>query len=322
MIELKHDIARTQNALDAVNGTLGQVVDRLATIEKDFRQGPRAPSAADPETIELRQPVGRVMARAVSDAPCRAAPPHVQPAPSQLHPPQPRSTASRPAADAAPASRHPFNKRRSRPPRRQGVCRRTGRLPINPDLPPDQPLEPGSGPPRFQPNAAARIAASEAALGGARPAPGAGPTGKSGFIAAARRAAQAAVETATPHAAPSEPIEVDDAREIASPRGSLMKRVKSLFIAASIVAVVVGSIQIVGHFVDLPGSGSSKSAQNANVGSNMDAEADKTATTAATDTPAAPATIAASPLNTDDTAGIPDTGADTRRRARSRGFRR
>ena len=34
---LKHDIARTQDALEAVHGTLGHVVDRLAMIEKDIR---------------------------------------------------------------------------------------------------------------------------------------------------------------------------------------------------------------------------------------------------------------------------------------------
>ena len=62
----------------------------------------------------------------------------------------------------------------------------------NPNLPPDTPLEPGSGAPRMKPgSAAARIAASEAALGNARPmAKETG--GKSAAIAAARNAAKAA----------------------------------------------------------------------------------------------------------------------------------
>ena len=66
------------------------------------------------------------------------------------------------------------------------------RQPIDPNLPPDTPLEPGSGAPRIKPgSAAARIAASEAALGNARPMP---PEtgGKSAAIAAARNAAKAA----------------------------------------------------------------------------------------------------------------------------------
>ena len=62
------------------------------------------------------------------------------------------------------------------------------RQPIDPNLPPDTPLEPGSGAPRIKPgSAAARIAASEAALGNSRPmAPESG--GKSAAIAAARNA--------------------------------------------------------------------------------------------------------------------------------------
>jgi localization factor PodJL len=66
------------------------------------------------------------------------------------------------------------------------------RQPIDPNLPPDTPLEPGSGTPRHKPgSAAARIAASEAALGHARPM---GPEtgGKSAAITAARNAAKAA----------------------------------------------------------------------------------------------------------------------------------
>jgi localization factor PodJL len=40
---LKRDIARTQDSLEAVHGTLGHVVDRLAMIETDIRGEPRAP---------------------------------------------------------------------------------------------------------------------------------------------------------------------------------------------------------------------------------------------------------------------------------------
>ena len=66
------------------------------------------------------------------------------------------------------------------------------RQPIDPNLPPDTPLEPGSGAPRLKPgSAAARIAASEAALGNARPMAMAS-GGKSAAIAAARNAAKAA----------------------------------------------------------------------------------------------------------------------------------
>ena len=70
---------------------------------------------------------------------------------------------------------------------------RIERPPIDPDLPADTPLEPGTGAARGR-SPAERIAASEAALG---PALGTlkregEVTGKANFIAAARRAAQAA----------------------------------------------------------------------------------------------------------------------------------
>ena len=47
--DLKHDIARTQDALEAVHGTLGHVVDRLAMIENDIRGETRPHGAPDDE---------------------------------------------------------------------------------------------------------------------------------------------------------------------------------------------------------------------------------------------------------------------------------
>src|SRR6185295_3593561 len=75
---------------------------------------------------------------------------------------------------------------------RKSMPRGPALQPIDPNLPPDTPLEPGSGAPRVRPgSAAARIAASEAALGNSRPtATESG--GKSAAIAAARNAAKAA----------------------------------------------------------------------------------------------------------------------------------
>jgi localization factor PodJL len=132
-------------------------------------------------------------------------------------------------------------------------------LPIDPDLPADQPLEPGSGPPALQGNPAARIAASEAALGGARPAGAGAAGGKSSFIAAARRAAQAAGQDASARAPRPEPVENHEL-ETPSLRGKLFKRVKSLFIAASIIAIVIGLAQIAGNVLDF-GNLTTKTAQ-------------------------------------------------------------
>jgi localization factor PodJL len=95
-------------------------------------------------------------------------------------------------------------------------------------------------------HAGARIAGADARPGAASPG------GKSGFIAAARRAAQAAGQSPSERAPRPEPIEIDDA-EAPSLRGRVMKRVKSLFIAASLIAVVVGSIQIAGNVFNFGG---------------------------------------------------------------------
>jgi localization factor PodJL len=100
-------------------------------------------------------------------------------------PPAPPSPVPTPTTIAAPA---PAPIRPSQP---KAITRTPERTPIEPYLPPDTPLEPGSGTPRLKPgSAAARIAASEAALSQARTANE--PSGKSALIAAARSAAKAA----------------------------------------------------------------------------------------------------------------------------------
>jgi localization factor PodJL len=257
---LKQDIARTQDALEAVHGTLGHVVDRLAMIEKGIRGEPRPRSAPDSDA-PLSQPASRVAVRAVADAPPLAAP----------MPPPPAAAVPPPAPPPQPAPRR-------MPPAAQ--------LPIDPDLPPDQPLEPGSGPPALQANAAARIAASEAALGGARPAAAAG--GKSSFIAAARRAAQAAGQEPNARALRAEPADAY-APETPSLRAKMMKRVKSLFVAASIIAIVVGLVQIAGNVLDL-GNSDSRTAQA------PAPTTDKTAEAIQTTAPEPTGRIAANPL--------------------------
>ncbi len=248
---LKQDIARTNDAIDAVHGTLGHVVDRLAMIEEDMRSSRAAPAPAfhdDAEPLELTQPIGKVTARLVPDMPEVSPEPTLQPQLPPAHEPQ----AWEPLQEQLQAA-EPFPSQFAGPPplaepppqaapdaARSTASRRlppATQLPINPDLPPDQPLEPGSGPPRG--DAGARIAASEAALGGA--GGNAAPGSKSNFIAAARRAAQTAMQTEAP--APAAPVE-EIYEEAGSSRSTIMKRVKSLFITASVIAIVVGSAQI------------------------------------------------------------------------------
>ncbi|MSO66910.1 MAG: hypothetical protein EXQ82_03650 [Pseudolabrys sp.] len=276
VVDLKHDIARTQDALEAVHDTLGHVVDRLVMIENDIRGEGRTRPAAKAELAAPQQPVGKVAARMVSDTPPQvAAPAPVPPA------------AAVPPAPLQPQPIAPAPKR----------LPQASRLPINPDLPPDQPLEPGSGPPPLRANPAARIAASQAALGGSGPA-AAAPGGKSGFIAAARRAAQAAVQAPSDRTPRTELFEVDEAEPV-SLRDKLKKRVKSLFIAASIVGVVVGSIQIVGNFYEFG------KPERANVKTASGPDADIIDTAAPNAKPEAAASLVANPLEPPKLLGIP-----------------
>jgi len=260
VVELKHDIARTQDALEAVNGTLGHVVDRLAMIENGIRGESRKRPVSDEEFNEALKPIGKVAARVVSE-------PRPEPKPEPRAEPKP---AARPPAQPAHASAPPtitpqvqqyvqqHAQQQVLPPTPQPAPQPApaakrlppaGNLPINPDLPPDEPLEPGSGPPRFRANPAARIAASEAALGGTGPGGASSAGGKSGFIAAARRAANAAIQTSNerPVPPPAGVLELEDP-DAPSLRGKMIKRVKSMFIAASVVAIVVGSVQIAGNY--------------------------------------------------------------------------
>jgi len=264
--ELKHDIARTQDALDAVNGTLGHVVDRLAVIEKGMRGTVAAQNAPDAAAAPAAS-FGRIAVRAI-DVPPAAATPMPAPPPIPAPPPAVAAPVS-PPSQAAP---------RRLPP--------AGHMPIDPDLPADQPLEPGSGPPPMPANPAARIAASEAALGGKTAA--AAPGGKSSFIAAARRAAQAAVQEPNARAPRPEPDEAD-MPESPSLTGKVIKRFKSLFIAASIIAVVIGSIQIAANMFDI-GSPATKTADTRN------AQPGKTEAMVKTIVPATTASVASDPL--------------------------
>jgi localization factor PodJL len=279
---IKHEIARTQDTLDAVHGTLGQVVDRLAVIEQGIGETRSRPMPPDDfEPLYLSQPVGKLGVRLVDAAaptphfPEQAAPPlamespPLEPAPPMAaepeQPPPPPAFAEPPAAPAYAAP--PIARMFAAPPTAPAVAEpppppkrvpAAHQLPIDPDLPPDQPLEPGSGPPRSRANPAARIAASEAALGGSRPAPTPAAGSNSNFIAAARRAAQAAVQDQTPPRRPRGVAEFmePEADEAATPslREKLSKRVKSLFVAAGIIAVMIGGVQIASNFIDFGGS--------------------------------------------------------------------
>jgi len=140
-----------------------------------------------------------------------------------------------------------------------------GRAPINPNLPPDTPIEPGNSASRLMPGSpAARIAASEAALGGIKPAV-AESIDRSSVITAARNAARAAANLGAPVTTPKSsdnqksgwslsnvfkrspaPVvpalsPVDDVADAPLSRGKRLRTIiKTILIAASIAIIVIG----------------------------------------------------------------------------------
>jgi localization factor PodJL len=240
----------TQDSLEAVHNTLGHVVDRLAMIEGDLRSARAAPA----------QPVAMA-------APAPVAPkfePKVEPkveAKAELAraamPPQARPELPNPAAAQAPFQAAPRDFRSATPPATQALAISTRaigeilephiaaappRPAIEPDLPPDHPLEPGTRPGGRPATPSERIAASESAIGDIGAAPRE-PVNSSSFIAAARRAAQAAASQPAAEKAgrAAAKTSAGDKTKGSSTIGS---KVRSLLIGASVVVIVLGTFKM------------------------------------------------------------------------------
>jgi localization factor PodJL len=202
---------RTQDSLEAVQGTVEHVVDRLAMIESGFRDQasyPTDPPAPLPHPAAVTEP--------------KPTPPTFASEPAAL--------ASAPAVASMTAPIEPL------------MHRAAPRQPIDPDLPPDHPLEPGSTSARSRPSASAadRIAASEAAVNSGKPPVIADPGQKSNFIAAARRAAQAAAASAAN----------DTAGKGAGGPNKTRQRTRPLILAGAAALIVIGCLQIAAHMFE------------------------------------------------------------------------
>ena len=230
----------TQDSLEAVHNTLGHVVDRLAMIEGDLRTVRAQPVAPQIET----------------PAPQAA---FVQPAaPRVAMAPQPRPELPNPAAEqahfeTAPREFHaaaPMPVTAPEPPRAISEIllphAAQARPAIEPDLPPDHPLEPGTRPSGRVASPSERIAASESAISDI-PAAAREPVSSSSFIAAARRAAQAAAAAPANDKAgrgskaagnkPSEP-------------STITSKIRSLLVGASVVVIVLGTFKMAMTLLD------------------------------------------------------------------------
>lgn len=236
--DIRHNQAEadkhTQDSLEAVHNTLGHVVDRLAMIESDLRAARAAPAPRPAPPLRPDLPNPALARSAVPGAPQTPAepPPTAPTAPDAA---APRTEAKAP--DAAPPkldfSTHALIE--PAPPARA-------------DLPPDHPLEPGTRPPgRMTPSE--RIAASEDALRDIAGASPPEPTSASSFIAAARRAAQAASNL--PAAQKSSRASTLNESIRAAAKGSpLGSRIRALLVGASVVVLVLGSFKLAMTYLD------------------------------------------------------------------------
>jgi localization factor PodJL len=286
LVALEDRIAKLSEKLDASDARLRQLdsierglADLLVHLEEMRNSGSRGPRAlqetAPPVPIQSptaapRSPLDLIQS---PSPPARVA---AQPAAATPPPPPPPPPAPLPLPAPAAAAATEFT---STPVPAKATPRAPERPPIDPNLPPHTPLEPGSGVPRVKPgSAAARIAASEAALGQAKPVLGES-GGKSAAIAAARNAAKAAyldtpvnvpptlrrksegwfkwparkqktqpvpVIPVVPAAPPIQPVLPADNQATDHPlsRSSRALRfLKTLLIAASVAIIIVGATQ-------------------------------------------------------------------------------
>src|SRR3954469_711094 len=216
---------RTHETLEAVHDTLQRMVERLATMETGARAAPQA--YTPPSQPEAPAPI---------HVPQAYAPP-VQPAEPMLERRAPEPIAVPEPARAVPARATPFVH-----------VQRTERAPIDPDLPADTPLEPGSaGRPR---SPAERIAASEAALAPLKRELAPEITGKANFIAAARRAAQAAASEGATVEGPRAEERSGDETPTSLIGRFLADRRRALIVGVSLLLVLYGAIQVMGMFGD------------------------------------------------------------------------
>jgi localization factor PodJL len=118
------------------------------------------------------------------------------------------------------------------------------RTAIEPDLPPDHPLEPGTRPTGRTASTSERIAASESAISEI-PAGARGPASTSSFIAAARRAAQAAAAAPAGDKAARSPL-----KGTAKQPSTITSKIRSLLVGASVVVIVLGTFKMAMTLLD------------------------------------------------------------------------
>ncbi|HUC50214.1 MAG TPA: hypothetical protein VMA30_12575 [Xanthobacteraceae bacterium] len=283
---------RTQDSLEAVHGAVEHVVDRLATIESGLHEAqnrgtqptaaPMATKTEATKTEATKTEAAKTEAakteaaktEATKTAAAKVEVAKIETRKAEAAKPEPVKTEATKAepivakpspASAAPAPSVPAPTTVSTleaplaPPKAIAFEAAPRRMmpggapsPIDPNLPPDHPLEPGSAPgSRVTPSAADRIAASEAAAG-LVPPPAAIEGGKTDYLAAARKAAQAAAAAEVP--AERSKWRAEGKRK-SSPSTGSPQRLRKLLVAGGVVVVAALLVHVVLHmFQDNSGS--------------------------------------------------------------------
>jgi localization factor PodJL len=248
--DLRQTGKKTQEWLEVVHGTLGQLVDRLAMIETDMRskpvrgmEGPSGENAAVASTGAMGAAIpGTGAVNKAAGKPVNTV--------AGLEPPKVGVTNGQPPSTPLAQAPQPVEFVLTESLRPDGASD-TERRTIDASLSPDHPLEPGSSGFRRGPRGspADRIAASEAALIGATAPVASDSGGKSNFIAAARRAAQAASRESPVKAAAMGPRKIASATDrLASGTGKTRARIA----AGAAIVIVIGGLQITKNFLSSP----------------------------------------------------------------------
>jgi localization factor PodJL len=237
----------TQDSLEVVHNTLGHVVDRLAMIEGDLRtvrSAPLAPQASAPQ----------VTPRAAETTPPPLLRPEL-PNPAAQFVAAPRqfgAPSAEPTATAVPKTISDIVDPNTMLVRAASTAEsrtQPSRAIINPELPPDHPLEPGTRPHGRVASPSERIAASEDAISeisiGAREQ-----ASTSNFIAAARRAAQAAAAAPASDKADRAAKPGDSKNRPATEPSSITSKIRSVLVGASVVVIVLGSFKMAMTLLD------------------------------------------------------------------------
>jgi localization factor PodJL len=214
--EIKCGERRTQDSLEAVHGAVEQLVNRLAMIEGEIRNASNA--------VAARSEAPGVAAS--EKAPKPAAEPD-----AAVNTAMPIGASPGPVVAEAPAGRAD-----------------TRRPPIDPTLPPDHPLEPGSAIGLRSPSVIERIAALEPANGATKSAAGGELSDRQDFIAAARRAVQAAA-TPTGRDVRFESRRRRSSRKTSGTKDGRRSHARKLLAGACLVLLTVGCLEIALHLL-------------------------------------------------------------------------